>query len=165
MELLLGRVGDGFLHWLIIPPSAPLKGDPMPKIFAFSMLLLLYTGGPTSYAGQTVSRETVRLVSSHQSGHEMRIVMQSQTASYIFACTYKAAGCIIPIPNQPYYLITESNPLGKYDLGWLKNWYVDYHDAPNIGIVPTSGWPDEKDFMKTYNEVGSYWLVSLTVRK
>jgi hypothetical protein len=83
----------------------------------------------------------------------------------MLACTYKAAGCIIPIPNQPYYLITESNPFGKYDLKWLKYWYADYDEAPNIGIVPTSGWPDEKDFMKAYHEVGSYWLVSLTVRK
>lgn len=95
----------------------------------------------------------------------MHVVMQSHTAVYVFKCIYKMAGCIIPIPDQPYYLITESNPFGKYDSTWLKYWYAGCDKAPTIGIVPVSGWPDDKDFMKTFNAVGAYCLESMTVRK
>jgi hypothetical protein len=138
----------------------------MPRVSVFSVLVLLCTFGAISYAVQPATRETVRFVSSHQyEGYSMRVVMESHTAVYVLKCIYKTAGCIIPVPDQPYYLITESTPLGKYDSAWLKNWYAECDKAPTIGIVPVSDWPDEKDFMKAYNAVGAYCLESMTVRK
>jgi len=98
-------------------------------------------------------------------GYSMRVVMESRTAVYVLKCIYKTAGCIIPVPDQLYYLTTESTPLGKYDSAWLKDWYAECDKAPTIGIVPVSDWPDEKDFMKAYNAVGAHCLESMTVRK
>ena len=117
--------------------------------------------------GQTKARETVRLVSSrHGEDYSMHIVVRSSIATYTLQCTYRTAGCIIPVPYQPYYLITESSPLGKYDLTWLKSWYNECSTAPTIGIVPASGWPTgEKDFMGDYNAVGAYCLEGMTVRE
>jgi hypothetical protein len=122
---------------------------------------------------QTTTRETVRLVSSQQDDGAKHIVMQSQTVVYVFNCNEGAAGCIVPVPDRPYYLITDSQPLGKMDMNWLKNWYVEYHEATNMGIVPawkewSDGWKkfnDNESFMREYRGIGVYWLVSLTVRK
>jgi hypothetical protein len=121
---------------------------------------------------QTAARETVRLVSSRQDVGAKRIVMQSRTVVYVFNCNEGAAGCIVPIPDRPYYLITDSQPLGKMDMAWLKDLYVEYHEATNMGIVPAwKEWSDgleakdNESFMRWYRGVGVYWLVSLTVKK
>ena len=138
----------------------------MTRTSVLSLVLLLCTGAGISHAVQPATRETVRLVSSHQEeGYSMQVVMQSHTAVYVFKCIYKTGGCIIPVPDQPYYLITESNPLGKYDSKWLKYWYAECNTAPTIGIVPTSGWPDKDDVIKGYNAVGAYCLESMTIKK
>jgi hypothetical protein len=48
VELLLLGIGDGFLHWPIMPLSAPLKGDPMSRIFAVVALFLLCVSNSVS---------------------------------------------------------------------------------------------------------------------
>ena len=136
----------------------------MQKNALLSIVLLLCASVAIS---QTASRETVRLVSFHaEKGNSMRVVMESQTAIYTLKCPYKTAGCIVPTLDQPYYLITESHPFGKYDLDWLEDWYGKCDIAPTVGLAPTSGWPTKKnDFMEDYDAVGAYCLESLTARK
>lgn len=112
------------------------------------------------------SNEVVRLMSVKEENKAKRIVMQGKHGVYVFMCNVGAAGCTTPIPGQPYWLLTASSPVGKMNLEWLKTWYVDYHDATNMGIIPAwEGWKKQKDFMESYHEVGSYWLSSFTAAK
>ena len=104
--------------------------------------------------------ELVHLVSVNQVKNVKRVVMQSTQGTYVFSCNSGAYGCTTPLPAKLYFLVRDTST-GKWNLDWLKEWYVEYHDAENIGIVPA--WPDwnrSNDFMKDYRLVGAYWLVS-----
>jgi hypothetical protein len=127
-------------------------------LFVFSASMVSQSNPPAN--------EVVRLVSVKEENGAKRIVMQSKRGIYLFMCNVGAAGCTTPIPGQPYWLLTASSPVGKMDLDWLKNWYVDYHDATNMGIVPAwEGWNKQRDLMEAYRQVGSYWLSSFTATK
>ncbi|HWG21607.1 MAG TPA: hypothetical protein VG225_13840 [Terracidiphilus sp.] len=132
----------------------------------FVALALLAFSASTIAQTTSPANEVVRLVSVKEENRAKRIVMQSKNGVYVFMCSVGAAGCTTPIPGQPYWLLTASSPVGKMDLEWLKNWYVDYHDATNMGVIPAwEGWNKQKDFMESYHEVGSYWLSSFTATK
>lgn len=110
--------------------------------------------------------EVVRLVSVKEESGAKRIVMRGKHGIYVFMCNVGAAGCTTPIPTMPYWLLTASSPVGKMDLDWLKNWYVDYHEATNMGIIPAwEAWAKQKDSMEAYRQVGSYWLSSFTAAR
>lgn len=130
-----------------------------------ALALLAFSASVIAQSNPTAN-EVVRLVSVRQELETKRIVMKSKAGVYVFVCSEGAAGCITPIPGQPYWLLTDGSPVGKLDLDWLKNWYVEYHDATNVGIIPAwEGWNKQDDFMKQYRQVGCYWLSSFAAIK
>lgn len=134
---------------------------------------------PLSLLGQSKQpnppNEAVRLVSFEDAPQfgVKHIVMRSKNGTYVFTCRFKAAGCITPIPGKAYWLVTSASPFGSLDMDFLKNWYVEYHDATNMGIVPAwkewqEGWNKSKnytDFMTQYRGVGVYAFVGFTAKK
>lgn len=121
--------------------------------------LLLLVSCAFAVAQSSSRNEVVRLVSVNLEGGKKRVVMRSKDATYVFYCDLGADGCLTPIPGKPYWLITE-NSTGKYNLAWLKYWYVEYHNAQTVGIVPA--WVGEHlDFVRDHRLVGAYWLSSL----
>lgn len=90
----------------------------------------------TSMNIQAADNEVVRLVSVKEEGGAKRIEMRSKQCIYVFICNVGTIGCTTPIPGKDYWLLTAASPVGKLDLERLKNWYVEYHNATNMGIIP-----------------------------
>lgn len=133
-------------------------------ILAASMWCVLLV--PAVAQSASHNNEVVFLSSVREGYGIMRIVMHSKEGIYVFVCNIKAAGCITPFPGKPYWLLTASAPVGKLDLKWLANFYVEYHNVTNVGIIPAwKGWTGQKDSMREYREVGAYALRSFTVAK
>lgn len=128
--------------------------------------LILVTGISPAFA-QSANHEILWLVSVREDNGVKQIFMRSEAGRYVFECDLKAAGCVTPIPRKPYWLLTDSSPVGKMDLAWLKYWYVEYYSASNVGLIPAwkEWWNGDGNFMERYGEVGAYWLSSFTVTK
>lgn len=129
------------------------------KKIALSLLLLI----PICASGQTGPQ--VRLVSVRQPDSDTkRITVESSNGTYVLECQIKAAGCMTPVPEHYYRLVTAAST-EKPDLAWIKEWYVDHTKSDTVGLVPAwAGWDKKKDFMDEYKMVGAYALVSYTAK-
>ncbi len=154
-----------YLASIVIDRSLAGKTLKINRLLAISTVA--FSAMSTIGQGAHPNNEIVHVTSVREENHAKRVVMRSKEATYVFYCNIGAPGCTTPISGKSYWLLTDSQPVGKLDMAWMKDWYVEYHDATNMGIIPTSNdWMGkQKDFMGEYRQVGVYWLSSMTVTR
>jgi hypothetical protein len=110
---------------------------------AHLLSLLILSCFTMSASAENPPPEVVRIVDNAAVvGNTKSVTMESDSGHYLLLCNVRASGCITPLPQGRYYLITNTTlwqiPGAKrpIDLKFVQDWTSNYPNIENVGLVP-----------------------------